>query len=52
MMIFLIDPKLVEDGVIQIQSRSMSDPPLSDIDFKNKIDSGLLLRIEFCQNKL
>ena len=25
------------DGVIQIQRRSMSDPPLSDIDFKYKM---------------
>ena len=29
-----LDPKLIEN-VIQIQSRSMSDPTLSDIDFKN-----------------
>ena len=35
MMNFLIDLKLIEDDVIGIQSRSMSDPPLSDIDFKN-----------------
>ena len=33
---FQIDSKLIGDGVIQIQSRSMSDPTLSDIDFKNK----------------
>ena len=26
-----------EDDVIQIQSRSMSDPSLSDIDFKSKM---------------
>jgi len=25
------------DDVIQIQSRSMTDPPFSDIDFKNKM---------------
>ena len=29
--------KSIEDDVIEIQSRSMSDPPLSDIDFKSKI---------------
>ena len=34
----LFDPsKSIEDDVIQIQSRSMSDPPISDIDFKNKM---------------
>ena len=27
----------LQDGVIQIQSRCMSDPSLSDIDFKNKM---------------
>ena len=32
-----IESKLIEDGVIQIQSRSMSDPSLSDIDFKNEM---------------
>ena len=37
MMNFSIDSKLIEDNVIQIQSRSMSDPLLSDIDFKNKM---------------
>ena len=35
MMYFEIDSKPIEDDAIQIQSRSMSDPPLSDIDFKN-----------------
>jgi len=34
---FLIDSKLIEDDIIQIESRSLSDPPLSDIDFKNKM---------------
>ena len=34
MMNILIDSKLIEDVVIQIQSRSMSDPTLSDIDLK------------------
>ena len=34
---FQIDSKSIADDVIQIQSRSMSDPPLSDIDFKNKM---------------
>ena len=29
--------KLIEDDVIQIQSRSILDPPLSDMDFENKI---------------
>ena len=33
MMIFSIDLKSIEDDVIQIQIRSMSDPTLSDIDF-------------------
>ena len=37
MMNFLIDSISNEDDVIQIQSRSMSDPLLSDIDFKNKM---------------
>ena len=32
-----IDSKLIEDDAIQIQSRSMSDTTLSDIDFKYKI---------------
>ena len=32
-----MDSKSIEDDVIQIQARSMSDPPLSDIDFKNKM---------------
>ena len=34
---FLINLKTIEDDVIQIQSRSMSDPTLSDIHFKNKM---------------
>ena len=34
---FLIDSKSIEDGIIWIQSRSMSDPPLHDIDFKNQM---------------
>ena len=29
--------KLNEDDFIQIQSRSLSDPPLYDIDFKDKM---------------
>ena len=33
----IIDSKSIEYGVIQIQSRSMSDPPLSDMDFKNQM---------------
>ena len=37
MMNFLIDLKSIEDDGIQIQSRSISDPTLSDIDFKNKM---------------
>ena len=35
--IFKIDSKSIEVNVIQIQSRFMSDPTLSDIDFSNKI---------------
>ena len=34
MMNFQIDCKSIEDDAIQIQSRSMSDPTLSDIDLK------------------
>ena len=34
---FLIDYKSIEDDTILIDSRFMSDPPLSDIDFKNKM---------------
>ena len=34
---FKIDSKSTEDDVIQIQGRSMSDPPLSDIDLQNKM---------------
>ena len=37
MMNFQIDSKSIEDGVIQIQSRSLLDPLLSDIDFKNSM---------------
>ena len=33
--------KSIEYDVIEIQSRSLSDPSLSDIDFKNKNGSGL-----------
>ena len=36
---FLIDSKLTEDKVTYTQSRSGSDPPNSDIDFKNKMSS-------------
>ena len=48
---FLIDYKSIEDDIILIDSRSMLDPPLPDIDFQNKIawvwspDSGLPLKI-------
>jgi len=38
-----MDSKSIEDEVIQIQSRSVPDPPLSDIDFKNKM-AGLPLK--------
>ena len=37
MMNFWIDSKSIEYDVIQIQSRSMSDPTSSDIDFKHKM---------------
>ena len=37
MMNFQIDSKLTDEYVNQIQSRSMSDPTFSDIDFKNKM---------------
>ena len=32
-----IASKSIEHDVIEIQSRSMSDPSFSDIDFKNKM---------------
>ena len=41
MMNFWIDPKSIEDGIIEIQSHSMSDPTLSEMEFKNEMDSGL-----------
>ena len=34
---FLIDSKWIEDGVIWIWSSSISDPTVTDIDFKNKL---------------
>ena len=34
---FLIDSKSIEDDIIEIQSRSMSDPTFSDIDFKTEM---------------
>jgi len=34
---FWIDSKSIEDNVIRIQSRFMSDPTFSDIDFRNKM---------------
>ena len=37
MMNFWIDSKSIQDEVIQIKSLSMSDPPLSVIDIKNKM---------------
>ena len=37
MMNLQIDSKSIEVNVIQIESRSLSDPPRSDIDFKNKM---------------
>ena len=37
MMNFQIDSKSIKVNVIQIQSRSLSDSPRSDIDFKNKM---------------
>ena len=36
-MTFKINSRSIADDVIQIQSRSLSDPPLSEIYFKNKI---------------
>ena len=36
--------KSIENDVSEIQSRSMSDPFFSDIDFQNKFVSGLPLR--------
>ena len=37
MMNFWIDSNSIEDNVIRIQSRFMSDPTFSDIDFRNKM---------------
>ena len=37
MMNFKIESKTIEDDILLILSRSMSDPSLSDIDFKNKM---------------
>ena len=37
----LIDFESIKKFIVQIQNRSMSDPPLSDIDFKCKMDLGL-----------
>ena len=37
-----IDPKLLVDKVIQIQSRSKSDPSLSDINFEKLNDLSTL----------
>ena len=37
MMNFEIDSRSIKDDLIQIQSRSLSDPPLFEIYFKNKI---------------
>ena len=37
LMNFLIDYKSIKDDIIHIQSRSMSDPTFSDIDFKKKM---------------
>ena len=34
---FQIDSESVEENVISVQTRSVSDPPPSDIDFKNKM---------------
>ena len=56
MMNFEIDSRSIKDDLIQIQSRSLSDPPLSDIDFKNKmawvwttlkVNISYLLALEF-----
>ena len=41
MMNFYIDSKSIGDDVIQFSSRIMSDPPLSEIDFKKEMDSPL-----------
>ena len=55
---FLIDYKSIEDDIILIDSRSMSDPNLSDIDFENKMtwvwspDSGLPLTIRISKTRL
>ena len=34
---FQMGSKLIEDEIIQFKIRSLSDPTLSDIDFKNKM---------------
>jgi len=37
MMNLKIGSKSIEDDIIQIQNRYLSDPLLSDVDFKNKM---------------
>ena len=45
MMNFWINSKSIEDNVIQIQNRSVSDPTLSDIDYKKMAWSELPLSL-------
>ena len=47
MMNFLIDSKSIEDDVIEIQSRYLSDSILSDIDFQKWPGSELPLKVHF-----
>ena len=36
-----MNSKSIQDGITWILTRYMSDPPISDIDFKNKNGLGL-----------
>ena len=44
-----MDSKLIEDEIIQFKIRSMSDPTLSDIDFKNRM-VWITLNIDYIWN--
>ena len=49
---FLIDSKSIEDNGIEIKTRSMSGPPLSDTDFRKKwLRSEQPIR-DFIKNKV
>ena len=43
-----MDSKSIEHDVIQISSRAISNPPLSENDFKNEMDSPLNYPLDLC----